>query len=355
MNKKLLALFPSTICMLIGTGQARADQVQIYGLVDAGLTRYSDSADSTGKDTGVFTKMDTGVANANRIGFRGTEQLGDGLNAFFTLETGFTLDDGALGQGGAIFGRQAFLGINGRYGSISVGRHYDFMVNENAYSTGGVTPAGLLAFGLHASPRTGYVLNDRIYAGDRVNNSVKFQSQKFGGWSFGALYGLGEVAGNNVASRAYSARVGYDDGPVSAGFALTDLRDPTGAFSTRIYGLGGSYKFGAVRAYGLLTEVSNNNGRYRKVDTVDLGVTWTAARQLELSAGVQHQRRNNGIGSADQLTLVADYRLSARTDVYATAAFLRDRGYPAQTTAAVGVPAAGGTQNALRAAIRHTF
>ena len=355
MNKKSLAMAGTTVLMTLGVAQVRADQVQIYGLIDAGLTRYSDAADSTGKSTGVLTKMDTGVANASRIGFRGTEQLGDGMNVFFTLETGFTLDDGALGQGGAIFGRQAFVGVEGRYGSVSLGRHYDFMPNENAYSIGGVTPAGLMAFGLHASPRTSYVMNDRIYAGDRVNNSIKFQSRKYGGWSFGALYGLGEVAGNNVAGRTYGARVGYDDGPVSAGFALTDLRDATGAFSTRIYGLGASYRFAVVRAYGLLTQVSNNNALYRKFETADVGLSWAAAPRIELSAGVQHQRRNNGIRAADQLTLVADYRFSPRTDVYVTAAFLRDRGYAAQTTAAVGVAAADGTQNAVRAGIRHTF
>jgi predicted porin len=355
MKKKSVVLHVTALCGILGAGNALADPVQIYGLIDAGLSRYSDAVDSTGKPIGQFTKMDTGVANANRIGFRGTEQLGDGLNVFFTLETGYTLDDGALGQGGAIFGRQAFLGMNGGYGSISVGRHYDFMVNQNAYSTGGATAAGLLAFGLHASPRTGYQLNDRIYAGDRLSNSIKFQSRKYGAWTFGAMVGLGEVPGNSVAGRSYSARVGYDAGPVSAGLAMTDLRDATGAASTRIYGLGGSYKFSAVRAYSLLTRVTNTSGQRRKVETAEIGATWTALPKVELSAGVQQQNRNLGIGWARQLTLVADYRFSVRTDVYVTGAFLRDRGFPAQTTAAVGVPASDGSQNTLRLGIRHLF
>lgn len=69
-------------------------------MLDAGLTRYSDAA-VAGGGSAAITKMGTGAANANRIGFRGLEQLGGGMNASFTLETGFTLDDGALGQGGA--------------------------------------------------------------------------------------------------------------------------------------------------------------------------------------------------------------------------------------------------------------
>lgn len=351
MNKTLRALCAAPLCT---AALAHADPVTIYGLIDAGLTRYSDSAVGTGGPR-PLTKMDTGVANANRIGFKGTEQLGDGVSAFFTLETGYTLDDGALGQGGLIFGRQAFVGIANKVGSVSVGRHYDFMINQNAYSTGAATVAGLLAFGLHASPRTAGVLNDRIYAGDRVNNSVKFQSQNFGGWSVGALYGLGEVPGNSAAGRTWSMRLAYDAGPASAGFAVTDLRDAAGVYTTRIYGLGGSYKLGSVRAFSLLTRVTNNSGRQLEANNAEIGASWSTSPTVDLSAGVQRQSRNNAIRSANQLTLVANYKLSTRTNVYAVGAFLRDRGFPAQTTAAVGVPDADGTQNALRIGVRHLF
>lgn len=351
MNKTLRALCAVPLCTAT---LVHADPVTIYGLIDAGLTRYSDSATGAGGPR-PFTKMDTGVANANRIGFKGVEQLGNGVSAFFTLETGYTLDDGALGQGGLIFGRQAFVGLANQVGSVSVGRHYDFMINQNAYSTGAATVAGLLAFGLHASPRTAGVLNDRIYAGDRVNNSVKFQSVALGGWSIGALYGLGEVAGNHAAGRTWSMRLAYDAGPASAGFAATNLRDAADVYTTRIHGLGGSYQMGRVRAFGLLTRVSNNSGRQLEANNAEIGATWSASTRVDLSAGVQRQERNNSIRSANQLTLVANYKLSNRTNVYAVGAFLRDRGFPAQTTAAVGVPDADGTQNALRIGVRHLF
>ncbi|SFV15100.1 porin [Pseudoduganella namucuonensis] len=349
-SRKLFALAAASLCA--GAAHA-ADSVTIYGLIDAGLTRYSDAAVAGGSTS--LTKMDTGVANANRIGFRGVENLGGGVDAFFTLETGYSLDDGTLGQGGLLFGRQAFVGLGNAVGSVSVGRQYDFMISQNAYATGAATVAGLLAFGLHANGRTGGVLNDRIYAGDRVNNSVKFQSQKFGGWSVGAMYGLGEVAGNSAAGRSYSARVAYDDGPLSAGFALTDLRDAAGLYSTRIYGLGANYQWGAVRPFALVTRVRSDAGAKPGADNYEIGATWAAGALVDLSAGAQHQSRNNGIGGADQLTLVANYKLSRRTNVYAVAAFLRDKGYPAQTTAALGAVAGDGSQNALRVGVRHLF
>lgn len=351
MKKKLLALVAASFC----TGFAHADQVTIYGLIDAGYTHYSDAA-VAGVSTGSMTKLDTGVANANRLGFRGTEDLGGGVNLFFTLENGFSLDDGALGQGGAIFGRQAFVGLGNRYGSVSVGRQYDFMINQNAYSTGAATVAGLVAFGLHAGSRTAGALNDRIYAGDRVNNSVKFQSAKFGGWSFGAMYGMGEVPGNSKALRSYSARVAYDNGPLSTAFAVTDLRDATGVNSTRIYGLGAGYQLStAVRGFALLTRVRTETGTRLAANNYEVGATWAATPRVDLSAGVQRQARNNDIGSADQLTLVASYAFSKRTHVYAVAAHLRDRGFAAQTTAAVGVPSADGVQNTVRLGMRHVF
>lgn len=351
MKKKILSLVAASVC----ASSAHADQVTIYGLIDAGMTYYSDTA-VNGVSKGSMTKMDTGVANANRLGFRGAEDLGGGTNAFFTLETGYQLDDGTLGQGGAIFGRQAFVGLGNQYGSVSVGRQYDFMINENAYSIGAATVAGLVAFGLHASPRTSGALNDRIYAGDRVNNSIKFQSTKFaGGWSIGAMYGLGEVPGNSAAGRSYSARVAYDSGPASAGFAITDLRDAAGVYSTRIYGLGGSYQVKALRGYALATRVRTESGTRLAGNTYDVGVTWTTTPQIDLSAGVTHQTRNNNIDSADQLTLVANYAFSKRTNVYAVAAHLRDRGFPAQTTAALGLPSSDGSQNTFRLGIRHLF
>lgn len=350
MKSKFLVPLAAILC----TGAVHAGPVTIYGLIDAGLTRYSDAATAGGGSAPV-TKMDTGVANANRIGFRGTEDLGGGASAFFILETGYTVDDGALGQGGLLFGRQAFVGLGSKAGSVSVGRHYDFMVNQNAYSTGGATVAGLLAFGLHAGPRTAGVLNDRIYAGDRVNNSVKLESARFGGWSAGAMYGLGEVAGNRSAGRSYSGRVAYDAGPVSAAFAVTDLRDAAGVDATRIYGLGGSYKAGSVRAFALLTQVRTTAGTRLRARNAEIGATWTAMPLLDLSAGVQHQARNNDIGSADQLTLVASYRLSVRSTVYAAAAFLRDDGFAAQTTAGLGVAATDGHQSAVRIGLRHLF
>jgi predicted porin len=70
------------------------------------------------------TKLTSGIASGSRLGFRGTEDLGDGLAAFYVLEMGINADTGVLGQGGLGFGRQSMVGLQGGFGSVSLGRQY---------------------------------------------------------------------------------------------------------------------------------------------------------------------------------------------------------------------------------------
>lgn len=93
--------------------------LSISGLLDLGLVHGS------GGVAGSVTKVTSGIANGSRIAFRGREDLGDGLSAVFLLESGFQADTGALGQGGLLFGRQAYVGLSSqRWGALTLGRQY---------------------------------------------------------------------------------------------------------------------------------------------------------------------------------------------------------------------------------------
>ncbi|WP_049116680.1 porin, partial [Burkholderia cepacia] len=100
----------------------------------------------------------------------GTEDLGGGLKAIFVLENGFNSGNGTIGQGGAIFGRQAYVGLSqSQYGTVTFGRQYSFSTDilGSNYSTGGNTVAGNYA----------YHVNDiDQLTSSRINNAVKFQS-----------------------------------------------------------------------------------------------------------------------------------------------------------------------------------
>ncbi|WP_229014263.1 porin, partial [Paraburkholderia gardini] len=187
-----------------------------------------------------LVKYDDGVASGSRWGLRGTEDLGGGLKAIFVLESGFNSGNGTLGQGGAMFGRQAYVGVTkDNIGSFTMGRQYTFSTDYLGanYSTGSQTVAGNYA----------YHINDiDQLTSSRINNAVKFSSANFAGFTFGAMYGfsnstsfagapaVGTTAGS---SRAYSFGANYAAGPFGIGAAYTDIHYPnqsTPAFTTNI-------------------------------------------------------------------------------------------------------------------------
>jgi predicted porin len=349
---------PTTSCILACIGLATsgavpaADSVSIYGLVDLGLSHYSSALGSEGS----LTRVDSGIAQSSRLGFRGNEDLGGGNSVFFILETGFAADTGVLGQGGAIFGRQALVGVRSRrFGVLSIGRQYDFMSNLGiAYAMGANSAAGSFAWGLHADAANRSILNNHIYVGDRTNNSIRYQTNDIGGFTAGVMVGLGEVAGNASAGRTVSGLASYGRDGFSAGAAFTHIRDSAGAGSTRIGGIGASQVLGAVKVWGVATQVETTLTSAR-ASTFEVGATRGVTPAVDLSGAVQYQVRNHDVGSARALVAVLDYKLSKRSDVYLSGVYANDDGYNAYPVFGGGVQAAGGIQTALRVGLRHRF
>jgi predicted porin len=100
--------------------------VTLYGIVDNGIG-YQSSAGTLGSASGghSLVKMTTGVFAADRLGFKGVEDLGGGTQAIFSLEEGFNAATGAELTSGLIFSRLAFVGLtNSTYGTFTAGREY---------------------------------------------------------------------------------------------------------------------------------------------------------------------------------------------------------------------------------------
>ena len=338
-----------------GVGVAHAEgSVTLYGIIDLGLTSYSNTATKSG-GAASLVRMDSGIAQGSRIGFKGNEDLGSGKYAFFTLENGFNADDGSFGQGGLLFGRQSFVGIGDQtLGSVSLGRQYDFMANLSQFAMGALSPAGSLAWGLHADAAHNLALDDHIYAGDRTNNSLKYTSAKIDGFSFGAMYGFGEVAGNTSASATTSAYASYDQGPFSSGFGYTNIKNSSGTDSTRMYGLGASYQLAAWKPFAVVTQVKDiNTGA--KQSTFETGSIYALSALWDLSADYQFQKRAQGVGNAQAVIAMADYKISKRTDLYLGIVYDRDKGYDAYPVFGGGVQSTSGEQTAIRIGMRHRF
>ncbi|KVR78720.1 porin [Burkholderia ubonensis] len=385
MNKKLL-----TAAILAATASAAHAQssVTLYGLIDAGISFANHSKTATGNDR--LFKYDDGVAQGSRWGLRGTEDLGGGLKAIFVLENGFNSGTGALGQGGAIFGRQAYVGLStAQYGTVTFGRQYSFstdILGAN-YSTGGNTVAGNYA----------YHVNDvDQLTSSRINNAVKFQSANYAGFTFGALYGFSnstDFAGSagtgtpatGGSSRAYSFGLNYANGPFSLGAAYTDIRFPgqsltpagTSNYSTTIagistgtirdlrsYGVGGRYIWGPATAWLLwtrtqFTPVSGSGSFY---NAYEAGVKYAITPALSAAAGYTYTNATLSGQSAhwNQGDLALDYALSKRTDVYGLVVYQQASGnnVPAQIGSSTSYfNTSGNAQNqlAVRLGIRHKF
>lgn len=125
--KKLI--FVGAVLGLLSSVSSAQSSVTLYGLVDEGFDFTSNVA---GKRA---YQMESGVAQGSRWGLAGKEELGGGLEAVFRLENGFDVNNGALDQGGRMFGRQAYVGMNSATaGTLTMGRQYDSVVDYVARS-----------------------------------------------------------------------------------------------------------------------------------------------------------------------------------------------------------------------------
>ncbi len=391
LNRKSLLAIAALAAFAASAAPAQAQSsVTLYGLIDAGISYANHSAAGTGSSK-IF-KYDDGVSQGSRWGLRGAEDLGGGLKAIFTLESGFNSGNGTLGQGGAEFGRQAYVGISkSDVGSVTLGRQYSFSTDYlgGAYSIGGQTVAGNYA----------YHINDvDQLTSSRINNSIKFSSANFYGVTFGGLYGFSNQAGafsgsptttaggvtTQGSSRAYSFGLNYAAGPFSIGTAYTDIHFPasaTPAFSTsianvatggtkdlRTFGIGANYKIADATLFALWTNTRFEaiGGATSKFNTYELGGKYAFTPAVTGSLGYTYMKLTDAAqGKWQQVDASVDYALSKRTDVYVLGIYQHASGSNNGTdvqaqigssTSYFGTSGRGANdQIAARVGIRHKF
>jgi predicted porin len=198
MNKTIL---PAVI-LAIGAGAASAQSnVTIYGVVDAGLVRESGGA------AGSVTKLTSGIGSYSRLGFRGTEDLGGGLSALYTIEAGFRIDTGESDTPGALFNRQAFVGLkSSSAGTLTLGRQYTPYHNA-LLQVGDPFATGYAGTSKNQFPDFGSNI--------RTSNTLMYSAPVTQGFSGDVAYSFGEQAGSTKAGRQMGFSVGYSNGPLN--------------------------------------------------------------------------------------------------------------------------------------------
>ncbi len=365
----------AALLALVSAGAAQAQSsVTLYGAFDAGVEYIR----NVGTGNANLWRMPSNTGTTpSRLGFRGSEDMGGGLRAVFTLEMGFAPDQGTLGQGGRGFGRQALVGISTPYGTFSIGRQYTmtFWSGTDADILGGNV------FG------TGSL--DAYLPNARADNSLAWRGT-FSGLTLGTTYSFGrdavnagpspagtncpgESATDTRACREWSLMAKYDT--PAWGVALANDRQygrTVGAAPDAVFGglnssgkadnrliLNGYVRVAGTKIAGGVIRRDNDGDAVKpKSDLWHVGVSipvklWTFDAQF-----LTLRYRNVANRDSKLFGARASYNLSKRTAIYAQLARIGN-----DSLAAVSVsggapgsnPAAGVGQSGFNAGLRHTF
>jgi predicted porin len=356
--------------------------VTLYGVADAMVASQNVKVQSSTTNTSITnSKIDGSGLSSSRWGMRGSEDLGGGLAAVFTLESGFGIDSGSLannagssasGSGNVLFGRTASVGLKGNFGEVRLGRQY------TAYDS--LRGATNNTYDSNTFATTGAVWSNGLQDySNRANNSIRYDSPVFSGFSGSVMYAFGEDKSATVsASSSTSAHIKYANGPLLVGYgyqaeksngistmfsgagglgatALASASSNVGTASalvtTRKYNLlGATYDFGVAKIVGsyntvkgqVLAGVDAKDKEYQLGVSVPFGAASIAAGYtLSKSDFANTSRKGTGY------SLLGTYDLSKRTTLYT--------GYTNMKAEAVLDSTRTDKQTLLAAGIRHTF
>ncbi len=346
---------------------AAQSSVTLYGAVDTGVEYVNNIGEA--KSGVARVPVLTGTV-PSRWGLRGTEDLGGGLKSVFVLESGFAPDSGASNQGGRLFGRQALVGLSGRWGQVALGRQYTMLFWATLDSD-------ILGPNIYGSAAL-----DSYIPNTRVDNAISYKGT-FGGLTIGATYSFGRdtvnagpspsgtnCGGENPADkracREWSALLQYERGWWGVSAAYDSLRGGPGAFA----GLTNSSLTDdrlSVGGYMILSRTKlgagwlrrDNEGSPTRIsDLYYAGVSYDITPACNLAGQVYNLNYHGSDNKAWLYALRGTYAFSKRTSVYATTGFIDNGGQLGLSVSAGQAgsnPRAGGNQFGTMLGVKHVF
>jgi predicted porin len=393
MKTKSNLMLAGAMAMSIGAlsnAQAQTN-VTIYGVLDDAFV-YSSNQNGLHN----FYQRNGNLAGS-KLGFKGTEDLGNGLQALFVLENGFAVDDGTMSSPGVLFNRQSFVGLGNQLGTVTAGRQY----TPYYLFVGPVGPTSSLTGATGAHPGDIDGLDTTI----RINNSVTYTSPVFaGGVQASAQYGMGEIAGASSSGATYSAALKYDMSPLRLALGYLYMKNgPTvgttfdsrasGSFSAsainRGYLSAGAVQYLAAGARYKIGDVelglNGSNVQYKPTsgslftstatfNTLGVLATYQLTPSIFVSGGYSYTKEKAANGVTDparyqQIALEQVYSFSPRTALYLLEAYQYAKGStlgaggignPVSAVAVVGdsqtgTPSSNSNQTVVMLGIRHSF
>lgn len=346
--------------LVVSSAASAQSSVTLYGSLDAGVAYVS--------NVGGHSKWmeEQGNTQPDRWGLLGTEDLGGGLSAVFRLESGFYTNTGSFAKAGTLFNRQAYVGLNDdKIGQLTLGHQTPFNFDVLGPFSTAYLAQSWFAFhpgNIDELADTGVVPFD---------NSAKFRSANFYGFTVGAMMGLGNTT-NFATGRNYGFTVTYANGPFKAGAVYSNEHNRTPSIVTtgitsfqgvaaanytadkvENMGAGLSYQLGKLLVHGVYTRV--------KLQSAGFSNTY---QSYDVGANYQITPFNSVAGGAATTTLAGHrwtqfeigdiYSLSKNTQLYANVLYERANGNTDAAFFTAGV-SSGRNQTIVLTGIHHSF
>jgi len=377
MKKSMAAIAALGALGALGAGSAYAQSsVTIYGLIDATISTTNNANASGARLTGISTAWFSG----NRLGFRGKEDLGGGMDAIFKLEAEYLVATGAMDTPGVLFNRDSWVGLQDQrtFGQVTIGRQ-NTLARDFAQVYGDAYGSSAIGY-----EEGGFTNNNNFkqmifYAGSatgtRYDNGVVWKKVFDNGLVAGAGYQFGEVAGSFNSGTTKSFGLGYNAPSfvLASFYNEADVGNKADASTEKhkSWSLGGSYMFGITRLNaGYFHYTAEQGALGKRTDNA-----WTVSAKfapqgvMDYEIGYQVMKASNAAynsdgtgtlnaysdasgstatGSGKKSTLYGSvfYHLSKRTELYVAADYMKlgdgyrvasANGFKNQTELAVGM------------------
>ncbi len=371
--KKLLA----TLALSLGLTTAAVAQssVTIYGILDVGFSdKNIKGTPATATNTVTTNQIGSSFETPSRLGFRGTEDLGGGTSAFFTIETGLTPTSSTLSS---FNNRQTFVGLGQKgLGNVAMGTQYGPIHKAVAVTDPGQQNATIGSVIYPAAGTDGGQASADAAYTIRFANSLTATMDRRAGFSANALYAInnqnstktGATTGGQVDATAYGLGVDYTRGDLYAVVAYQSLKSinntsatasvtsfvGTNTTDSQLYA-GATYDLKIVKLFAGFTDrkiQSNLNSADQLNRTAQqIGARGFFTPKIEGWASAGNGRynafgTNQATANFTAYQVGANYWLSKRTNLYAIAG-------STQTSSTSTTGALSGNQFAT--GMRHTF
>ena len=239
-------------------GSALAADVQLYGIVDTGLryTHFDADSAAAGYDATDSFGMQSGNQSGSRFGFKGTEDLGNGLTVGFILENQFNSDDGSLADDDHFFRRESSLFLQGGFGKVAMGRMGSINGGTSSWAKYGVLSAFGTSWDYSAQAGSWAI------GGGMWDNMIAYETPDFAGFKVFAQYGMGtnDAENESRSDRYYAIGASYANGPLNLYFAVDSINyqtaDANGALANAsdiddslTITFGGNYDFEVLKLF----------------------------------------------------------------------------------------------------------